>query len=305
MQRNWITIGAVLLATWPAALATQQPPRPPRPPRPTRFRAYAIDEHRGRIGVIIRTDASPETDKIGAKIEGVTPAGPADKAGVKVGDIITKFNGTTLAGTAAEEASQSGPGAKLIELAHQLTPGDTVAVEYRRGTETKKATIVAEDGGRMNFAFGELPMPPMAAMPEFRVFPRHEGMPFCVGESWCDLDLVTLNPDLGEYFGVKEGVLVVKAPGDSTLPLRSGDVILAVGGRKPTSPSHAMRILRSYEKGETVSIDLMRKQKHLTLSWKVPPAPGDTQRVRLGHERDEPSAWRGRSVRARLRLVRV
>lgn len=303
MQRNWCAIGAALVVAWPAALVTQQPPRAPRPPRAARVQVYGMDAHRGRVGVIVRTDANPETDKIGAKLEAVTPGGPADKAGLKVGDIITKFNGTTLAGAVAEDEDESGPGAKLIELAHQLTPGDTVAVEYRRGTDTKKATIVAESGGSMNFAFGEMPMPAIAA-PHFRVFPPHDGISFCFGESWCDLDLVTLNPDLGEYFGVKDGVLVVKAPGDSTLPLRSGDVILSVGGRKPTSPSHAMRILRSYDKGETVSIEIMRKQKHLTLSWKVPTALDDPL-MRPGHEREEPSAWRGRTVRRRLRLVRV
>src|SRR6058998_3237651 len=54
------------------------------------------------------------------------------------------------------------------------------------------------------------------------------------------------------------------------LPLKGGDVILSIGGRKPTSPSHAMRILRSYEPGETVALDIMRKQKRVTVSWKVP-----------------------------------
>ena len=58
---------------------------------------------------------------------------------------------------------------------------------------------------------------------------------------------------------------MVKAPGDSTLPLRSGDVILVIGGRRPTSPSHAMRILRSYEGGETVTIEILRKKKHSTV----------------------------------------
>jgi len=84
------------------------------------------------------------------------------------------------------------------------------------------------------------------------------------------IELVNLNPDLGEYFGTREGVLVVRASEDSTLPLKGGDVILAIGGRKPTSPMHAMRILRSYDTGETVSIEVLRKQKRTTLSWKVP-----------------------------------
>jgi len=107
---------------------------------------------------------------------------------------------------------------------------------------------------------------------------------------------VTLNPDLGEYFGARDGVLVVRAAADSTLPLRGGDVILSIGGRKPTSPEHAMRILRSYDVGETVTIDIMRKQHRQTLNWTVPEEsergnmlmPKMRARVR---PHGEPSGW--------------
>src|SRR2546425_7956477 len=91
-------------------------------------------------------------------------------------------------------------------------------------------------------------------MPDMQHFEFSFGMP------WGDLELVGLNPDLGEYFGTKEGLLVVKAPADSSLPVKGGDVILSIGGRKPSSPSHAMRILRSYEAGETGSIE--RSEEH-------------------------------------------
>jgi S1-C subfamily serine protease len=246
-------------------------------------------DHRGRIGVVIRTDASPETDKLGAKIEGVTPGGPAEKAGLKVGDIITKFNGTALAGLPSGDDEESGPGHKLIELAHKLEPGDTVQVEYRRSADAKKATLVAEDL-RSGFSFA-MPMPDMSPMAEMRGGLLDRVL-VCSGEVWCDFELVALNPDLGEYFGTKEGLLVVKAPGDSTLPLKGGDVILAIGGRKPSSPSHAMRILRSYDEGETVALDVLRKEKRLTLSWKVP-ARGERRVFRRHGEREEQSRfWR-------------
>src|SRR6266511_919851 len=228
MQRNWIVLAAAALAAWPGGLAAQQ--RTPRPPREPRAFAYSFDDNRGRIGVIVRTDANSETDKIGAKIEGVTPGGPADKAGLKVGDIITKFNGTALADARVEEEDESGPGRKLIELARKLEPGDTVQVEYRRGGETRKATA------------------------------------------------------------------------DSGLPLKSGDVILAIGGRKPSSPSHAMRILRSYDAGETVSIDIMRKQKRLTVTWKVPAR--EERSFRRHEQREDQSRFRWR-VSHRPRVQRV
>src|SRR5258708_8142452 len=237
MQRTFRLVAAVALAAWPILLLAQEPPeapsapsapRAPRPPRPPRAFAFALDDNGGRVGVIVRTDANAETDKIGAKIEAVTPGGPADKAGLNVGDVITKFNGTALAGVPSDDEDESGPGRKLITLARKLEPGDTVQVEFRRGTEVKKATLVAAALGRSPFVM-DMPEPGMMAMPPMPVMPD---MHFDFFESpWGDLRLVSLNPDLGEYFGTKEGVLVVKAPGDSSLPLQRGDVILPIGGR--------------------------------------------------------------------------
>src|SRR3989449_1208054 len=143
MQRKWIIVAAAL-AAWPAGLTAQGTPRPPRPPR---ARAFMLSDHHGRIGVVVKTDASPETDNTGAKIEGVTPGGPADKAGLKVGDVITKFNGTSLAAVKAEDEDESGPGRKLVELARKLAPDDTVQVEYRRGNDTKQGNRLAAGSG--------------------------------------------------------------------------------------------------------------------------------------------------------------
>src|SRR2546426_6191 len=145
MLKKWIIAAVAVAVIGPAWLAAQQPPRPPRAPRAPRGFAFSYSDNRGRIGVVVRTDASPESDKLGAKLEAVTPGGPAEKAGLKAADIITKFNGTGLAGVKSEDEDESGPGKKLIELAGELAPGDTVQIEYRRGGDTKTATLVAED----------------------------------------------------------------------------------------------------------------------------------------------------------------
>jgi len=302
MNRKWMQLAVAVAVALPAALAAQGTPRPAPAPRArarasTPFGVFSFSGNRGRIGVIVNTAANADSDKIGARIDGVTPGGPAAKAGLKAGDIIAKFNGTSLAGVRAEDEDESGPGMKLIELAHDLDTGDTVQVEYRRGGDTRKATLVAEEVSYSS----EFRMPPT---PEL-VFPHGNmmiepgmgggGFGFCFGEGWCDLNLVRLNPDLGEYFGTTEGLLVIKAPADSSLPLKSGDVILSIGGRKPTTVEHAMRILRSYDAGETVSIEIMRKQKRMTLSWKV---PAESSRTRIfphtprHNERGEPSIFR-------------
>ena len=82
------------------------------------------------------------------------------------------------------------------------------------------------------------------------------------------LQLIEMNADLGEYFGTNEGLLVTQAP-DSGIPLRSGDVILTIDGRKPTSVAHAFRIIGSYEDGETVRAEVMRKRQRVNVEWTV------------------------------------
>src|SRR5213082_2953673 len=300
MQRHWFIIAAVA-GLWTGGLAAQEPPAAPRAPRAPRARAFSFSfsDNRGRLGVIVRTDASAESDKIGAKIEGVTPGSPAEQAGLKVGDIITKFAGTSLGGIKGDDEDESGPGRKLVALARKLEPGDTVRIEYRRGADAKQATLVAEGlDGTMR-----MDMPgPMVAMPHM---PGMD-LAWSFGEPWGDLELVSLNPDLGDYFGTKEGILVVKAPADSTLPLKGGDVILSIGGRKPTSQSHAMRILRSYESGESVSIDILRKQKRMSLTWKVPEAREHRMRHEMERKmREEQSGLRRLLLLRRARLQRV
>jgi S1-C subfamily serine protease len=262
------SLSALAFAVSPPGLAAQDDSEP---------HVYSFSSGRPRIGVTVDFRADKDRDRLGARVEAVSPDGPADKAGLKAGDIITRFNGTALGGVKGDDAEGSGPAQKLVELARSLEPGDTVEVEYRRDGSTRKAKIVAQDLSPMGMARRfrmemlpgdhfdhELPRMPMmleGGPGDLRVFV--EGGPG-------GLDLATVNPELGEYFGAKEGVLVLETPRDSTLPLKAGDVIVAIDGRTPTSAAHARRILGSYDGGETAKLDVLRKQKKVTLSWKVP-----------------------------------
>jgi hypothetical protein len=309
MMRNFTVTALAACLMVPAAATTQGTPRASTRPRvrvETRDGpggVYTSADSRGRIGVIVDTRADASGDKVGARVEGITPGGPAEKAGLKAGDVITRFNTTTLGGAQAEGGEDSGPGMKLIELARRLEPGDTVQIEYRRGTDARKATIVAEDLGGMAWT-GRMEMPEMGdlmeGMPKIRVGPGTE-FEFAFGSPWGGIEMVRLNPDLGDYFGTREGVLVVKAPEDSALSLKGGDVIVSIGGRKPASPEQAMRILRSYDVGETVTLDILRKQKHVTVSWKVP--EHENRFFRGPRTREEPSWFRVMpKMRGRLEL---
>ncbi|HUL02362.1 MAG TPA: PDZ domain-containing protein [Gemmatimonadales bacterium] len=229
----------------------------------------------GRIGVLVNTAANPIIDSVGARVEAVSPGGPAAKAGLQAGDIITRFNGMTLASPPGEGFEASTPGQRLLALTRELGPGDTIAVEYRRNTAAKRTKVIAEDLGSFPVVDRD-PGPLMGPLPP--------GFSFCFGDAWCEVELVALNPDLGDYFGTKDGILVVKAPPESSLPLKSGDVLLTIGGRQPPSPSYAMRILRSYAPGESVTIEIMRRHKKTNVVWQVPREEGPTPSVPRMHQ---------------------
>ncbi len=234
---------------------------------------------RAYLGVTVNTRKNPAVDSIGAEISGVTPGGPADQAGLRAGDIIVSFNGEKLAGRyPAAGEYESEPGIKLIHFARELEDGDTVEVEYRRGNELRRAEIVArrlESPGSFRVEIPDIEFPARELVERAREAAERarvvgRGVVFTFGDRWYDIELVTLNPELGEYFGTSEGLLVVRAPRDSEIQLRSGDVILSVDGRKPSSPSHALRILGSYGPGETIRIEIMRQRRRQTLTVTLP-----------------------------------
>ncbi len=236
---------------------------------------------RARLGVLVNTAGNPETDRYGALINMVTQGGPADEAGIAAGDIVTKLNGESLlSGGGLYDQDESAPGMRLIERAGMLESGDTVEIEYRRDGKTQTVELVAGDAGLGYFPLSlEAPMRVRELVGRLRELPEltfrgPESFAVRLGARFPGLELVSLNADLGEYFGADEGVLVVSVPEESDLSLRSGDVIMAIDGRQVSSPSHAMRILRSYDADEEVSFQVRRKQSTTTVTGMVPQGLG-------------------------------
>src|SRR5205814_776070 len=87
------------------------------------------------------------------------------------------------------------------------------------------------------------------------------------------MELASITPKLGAYFGVTDGVLVVQAPDSAAFKLEDGDVIQSIDGRKPENGAHALRILRSYGGGEKLNIAVLRQHKPLTLAVTMPEHP--------------------------------
>jgi S1-C subfamily serine protease len=275
--------GALLVAaglSLPAVSASAQEPGVVQLERPDRLMRIVLGR-RARLGVKVNLRAQ-DTDSIGAYVESVTPGGPADQAGIRSGDVITRLEGkSVLAGGAAEggdrEGRESLPGLRLIELAARLEPNDTVSVEYRRGKERRTASVVTaaepELAERFRFDYRGPEGMARAVVPAGDFLERFEmagpHWQFFSGSPLGRLELAPLNPDLGRYFGTEEGVLVVSVPRDSALGLRGGDVVQRVDGREPSSPSHLLRILRSYEPGETFRMDIMRDRKTETVTARI------------------------------------
>src|SRR5438046_5805127 len=145
MMRNLTVAALAACLMVPAAATTQGTPRRPSTRPRVRvetgpFGVHSFNDNRGRIGVIVDMRADATKDKVGARIEAITPDGPADKAGLKVGDIITRFNNTSLAGANDEDEGDSGPGMTLIGLARQHEPGGTARIPDPHGRAHRQAT---------------------------------------------------------------------------------------------------------------------------------------------------------------------
>lgn len=221
---------------------------------------------RPMLGVTIGTEGGGDGPVEGVTIRGVSPGGAAAEAGLRSGDVITAVNDESLSADSDEEANR-----KLLDFLEGVEEGDTLDVEYLRDGKAVDVEVKPRSMGGRFFAFdpdgGNLamrarPARPVPAAPMFSFFLGDGG--------WGDMEMVSLTGDLGRYFGTDQGLLVVRAPSDDNLKLRDGDVIQRIDGREPTSVSHAMRILSSYQGGETLELEIMRDRKRETLSIEVP-----------------------------------
>jgi hypothetical protein len=291
-MRRQITQYAALTLTLLGTLAVgaRAQEREPAPERQRTFtftmgpEALQMDLRRGRMGINVDLRADAARDSIGARVAGVTPGGPADRAGVQTGDLVTRVNGTRLAVSGSEDDEfQSRPAERLLRIASRLEPGDTVRLDVRRGAQTLQLTFVAE-ATDMDRVVERMRIPMMR---EFQGPMMEPGEPrmrvFAFGGGPRDLELVAVNPGLGDYFGTTEGLLVVDVGADTSFGLRAGDVILQIGGRRPQSPAHAMRILSTYEAGEDVRFDIMRQKRRASVNGRTPRRPEATWRVEPNH----------------------
>lgn len=260
---------------------------------------FSFFSNRARLGVSI-TSSSDAPDYGGALVSDVTPDGPAERAGIRDGDVITAINGHSLVEALPDRTDErdldldaSVPVQRLMSLMKDVDPGDEVSVTYERdGAESTVAVVTDEMERRFGMSSGESGSWVVAPQADFdfddlenmriRVAPQVAGMREWAG-AWgfsgfgsSGLELAALNPELGSYFGTDQGVLVLDIDDDTTLGLEPGDVLVDIDGREVRDRDHARRILGSYEPGEDVSFGVFRKGARQTVDGRLP----DRQRNR-------------------------
>jgi S1-C subfamily serine protease len=229
--------------------------------------ALFLESSRPRIGVVVRT-ADFGDEPVGAVIDAVTPGSPADEAGLRAGDVITHVDGRPLVGDDTSDVSKAVAARELVEWSRGLEDGQQVIVDYIRDGSSASVNLEAREMDTRPHFLHELREPELREgdLRRFALGPAHWAFP----SAWLDMEMVALNPELGEYFNTDRGVLVVLAPTDESIGLESGDVILSIDGREVRDPSHAMRILRSYESDEELSLSIVRHGRSQTLTGTVP-----------------------------------
>jgi serine protease Do len=184
---------------------------------------------RGWIGVQIQPVTAEIADNLGLKTpQGALVAepqadGPAAKAGIMAGDVITAVNGSPVK-DARDLAKQIG----------NLAPGSTVKLTVWRKGEEKTFSV----------ALGELPNQREA---------RGAATPDSSGPEGTDVPRLGLTVvPAGQVAGSgSEGVVVTEVDPNgiaSDQGVKTGDVILEVGGKKVANPSDVRSALREAQK---------------------------------------------------------
>lgn len=216
------------------------------------FMDMDMDGHRAIIGVQLEASGGGA----GARVREVSPGGPAAEAGIRVGDVIVAVNGTEVKG--------ENPARQVMRLVRAVKPDSKLSVRVQRDGAARDFTVVTR--AAPGYFFAQFP----DFGPEVLTGPRG---PLLLHGPVTDMELATLTPQLGRYFGSDKGVLVVRAPADGALKLEDGDVILAIDGREPSSGSHATRILASYQPGEKVTLRIVRRAKTMDIDTTLPERP--------------------------------
>lgn len=202
----------------------------------------------------------------GAYVDEVIDDSPAEKAGIKEGDVIIKFDGATI-----EDSDD------LTNAVKKTPPKTEVKIELLRKSEKK--TVTATLGRQRapeaySYRFEMPQMPRMPRMPKMPSLPRQNfSYHFYSDEDMYGLELQGLTKQLGEYFEVPggKGLLVSGVESGSTAEkagFKTGDVITKINSRSIRDMEDFHEEL-SDSKDSAASVEVIRKGKSVMFSIPV------------------------------------
>jgi membrane-associated protease RseP (regulator of RpoE activity) len=200
---------------------SQSDPQSPRPMHKPSWESFPRSGF--RLGVVLSDDNG---DAKGVAIEKILPDSPADKAGLRVGDILVRIDGQKI------QTSRD-----VREMLRNLDSSKDLQVDALR------------DGQPLT----------IAVTPEKRDFSAFHMM---MSGRRLGVNLQNLDPDLAAYFQVdpNEGVLVTRIESDSPAEkagIHSGDIITHINGNKVSSAEDVAKMISEGD-AETVELIVLR-----------------------------------------------
>jgi serine protease Do len=203
----------------------------------------------------------------GVIIKMVVPDSPADKAGVRQGDIILRFDGKKV-GTAED----------LVDFVGAREPGDEVDVRVIR--KGKEIVLTAELGKRDYYEKYDDDLRKYSAAVPRTLLKTYKFDKFSFADTYVGVTLENLNTQLGEYFGVRDGkgALIVEVIPESPAEkagLKAGDVIVKIDGKEVDELSDVKDVVSSSKKGDRLKLMVLRDRQEKEFTLEVEETPDD------------------------------
>jgi serine protease Do len=236
---------------------------------------YGFPSEESGTGAYLGVDISDITsDRLGAlklkeeqgvEITMVDQDAPAGKAGIKEHDVILTMNGTAIES-----------GAQLRRMIHEMPAGRMVIFGISRDGQPMTIKVQLADR-KKTFVYApkdkdfHIEIPPIPNLPDFDM-PTSVVVVHTSARSGLMVENIT--PQLGEFFGVKNGngVLVRSVEKGSRADkagFRAGDVIVRVNDQPVHDTSDFSHALRSRNAG-AVTVNVIRDRKEQNLSLPLP-----------------------------------
>lgn len=249
-----------------------------------RARTYQVFGGGSEIGVSIRDVDGADTKSArgtqGVLVEDVLADSPAAAAGIKKGDVVTEFDGERVRSVRqfTRLVAETPAGRKVTAAVMRDGQRLTVSVEPRasegfRGLNMPNLRVLGDFDRDFELAVPPAPPAPPTppappappALPGFDTFLWRSG-------NTLGVTIQDVSPQLAEYFGAKDGVLVTSVAEDSAAAkagLKAGDVITSLNGSTIESTSDLRRNIQRLEGGAEFTLDVMRDKKTVTLKGKM------------------------------------